>query len=204
MRSFRAGLAALCLLIAAGYFTTALGQQGSGGSQQKPADAKAAPKITLGDSDGSPGGSVVVPIYLAPAEGVEIGELILYVNFVSKNLKYSTVKKGLAAESGNVDLHADVKDDKNDKGLETSTLTIAASIAGPKPGHKGIPAGLLGYITFKVNEKAGPANITLRATAEASELRTKKPIPNLKTVAAQVDILAAGSEPLYSCFFFSH
>jgi hypothetical protein len=165
---------------------------------------KIAPHLTLGDSDGSPGGNIVVPIYFAPSEAVEVGELKFDINFVSRNLKYSSVKRGLAAESGNVDVHADLKEGKNDKGLEASTLTVVAAIAQPKPGQKGIPGGLLGYITLNVSDKAGPANITLRVTAQASELGTKKPVPSLKTTDGQVDILAAGSEPLVSCFFFSH
>lgn len=171
---------------------------------QKTGNSKNAPKITLGDSSGSPGENIVVPVYFAAVEGLEVGRIQLDVNFVSKNLKYSRINRGMAAESGSVDVRAEVKESKNDKGLETSTITIVASIAEPNPGQKGIPAGLLGYITFKVNENAGPANITLRATAEATELGSNKPILNLKTADAQVDVLAAGSEPLYSCFFFSH
>jgi cohesin domain-containing protein len=179
---------------------TAAAAQDSGveGSQ------KNAPHLTLGDSDGSPGGNIVVPIYFAPSDAVEVGELKFDINFVSRNLKYSSVKRGLAAEAGNVDVHADSKEGKNDKGLETTTLTVVAAVAQAKPGQKGIPGGLLGYITLNVSDKAGPANITLRVTAQAAEFGTKQPVANLKTTDGQVDILAAGSEPLVSCFFFSH
>ena len=196
MRLFGRSLVVIASLILTGWFTLA--------SAQKPVEPKNPPKLSLGDSDGTPGGSVVVPIYFAPAEGVEVGELKFSVNFVSRNMKYANLKRGLAAESGNVEMHAEVKEDKNDKGLEVSTLSVLASIPSPKPGQKGMPAGLLGYITFQVNEKAGPANITLRATGEAAELGTKREVITLKTVDAVVDILAAGSEPLVSCFFFSH
>ena len=165
---------------------------------------KNAPHLTLGDSDGSPGGTIVVPIYFAPSEAVEVGELKLEINFVSRNLKYASLKKGLAADSGGVEVHADLKEGKNDKGLETSTLAVVAAIAQPKASQKGIPGGLLGYITLNVNDKAGPANITLRVTGQAFELGTNKPVANLSTTDGQVDILAAGSEPLVSCFFFSH
>jgi len=203
MRRFVRSLVVVGSLLLAGGFASAAAQA-TGGPQQKSSDPKNTPRLTLGDSSGSPGNSVVVPIYFAPAEGVEVGQLKVDIHFVSRNLKYSSVTRGLAAESGNVEVHSELKEGKNDKGLETSTLTIVASISSPKLGQKGIPGGLLGYITLQVNEKAGPANITLRATGEAAELGTKKPIQNLKTVDALVDILAAGSEPLVSCFFFSH
>jgi hypothetical protein len=191
----RLSLVIACLILA-GCVRLSVAQE----SRQK-ADT---PKLTLGDSDGSPGGSIVVPIYFSPSESVEVGELKAMVTFVSKNMKYSSIKKGLAAESGNVDLKAELKEGKNDKGLETSTLTITAVIPSPKPGQKGIPPGLIGYLTLKVNETAGPANITMRTTGQAMELGTKKALPKLDTIDAQVDILANGSEPLVSCFFFSH
>jgi len=165
---------------------------------------KGGPKVTLGDSDGSPGETVVVPIYFTPAEGVEVGKATVTATFVSKNLKYSSLKRGLAGESGNVDIYAELEEGKNEKGLETSTLTIDASMPQGQPDKKGLPAGLLGYITFNVSQSAGPANITLRTAGQAVELETNRPVQNFQTVDAQVDILAAGSEPLYSCFFFSH
>lgn len=204
MRSESCSYARIAGLILAGCFAVASAQQATGGPPQESSGPKNASRVTLGDSDGNPGGSVVVPIYFAPAEGVEVGELKLDITFVSRSLKYSRLTRGLAAESGNVDVLAELKEGKNDKGLETSTVTINASIAAPKPGQKGIPAGLLGYITLQVSEKSGPANITLRTTAQAAELETKKPIQNLQTSDGLVDILAPGSEPLVSCFFFTH
>ena len=199
MRSPGPSLLVIASLLMAGSVTAAVAQDTRVEGSQKNA-----PHLTLGDSDGSPGGNIVVPIYFAPADAVEVGELKFEINFVSRNLKYSSLKRGLAAESGNVDVHADLKEGKNDKGLETSTLTVVAAIAQAKPGQKGIPGGLLGYITLNVSDKAGPANITLRVTAQAAELGTRNPVPSLKTTDGQVDILAAGSEPLISCFFFSH
>ncbi len=165
MRSF-----ARSLVLIAAFAVVVFAQQATRAPQQKSGDSRNTPKLTLGDSDGSPGGSIVVPIYFAPAEGVAAGEIKLDVSFVSRNLKYSRINRGIAAESGNVDVRAELKEGKNDKGLEISTLRITASIPSPKPGQKGIPAGLLGYLTLLVNEKAGPANITLRTSGEAAEL----------------------------------
>ena len=204
MQTFFHSIAIIASLIVAGCFTLASAQQSAGKTQQGPANRNKPPQLTLGDSDGTPGGTIVVPIYFAPAEGVEVGELKVNINFVSRSLKYSRLSRGLAAEIGNVDIHGELKEGKNNKGLEISNLTVEASIPSPKPGQKGIPGGLLGYITLQVSEKSGPANITLRAAGEAAELGTHKPLQNFKTVDAKVDILAAGSEPLISCFFFTH
>lgn len=204
----------LAALLTAGFLTAATAQQPgraskgktaqTGESRAQSAAPKSGPKVSLGDSDGAPGGSVVVPIYFRASEVAEIGKLKVEITFVSRNLKYSSVKKGLAAESGNVDVRAELKEGKTEKGLETSTLFIEAAVPQGKPGQKGMPAGLLGYITFKVNESAGPANITLRTTGSAFELGSNKAVQAFQTADSQVDILASGSEPLYSCFFFNH
>jgi hypothetical protein len=162
-------------------------------------DAKSLPRITLGDSEGSPGETMVVPIYFAKAERVEVGSLKLVVRFVSKNLTFSKVSRGVAAESGNIEVKAEAKEGKNEKDLETTELTVTA-----EAGKQGLPGGLLGYITLNVGEKAGPANIMMRTSGEATELGTKKPIPSFSTVDAEIAVLAPGSEPLISCYFFSH
>lgn len=176
----------------------AAAQEESGKAQEKePIDTKTTTRITLGSSSGTPGTSVVVPIYFTPAEGVEAGHLKVEVTFVSANLKFDKVERGIAAEMGDVDLKDELKTAKNDQGVETSTLQVEAS------AKKAIPAGLLGYITMKINESGRPANITLRASAEGSDLNSK-PITKLRAFDAQVEVLAPGTQPAVACFFFSH
>ncbi|MBI1955497.1 MAG: hypothetical protein HYS38_03800 [Acidobacteria bacterium] len=171
---------------------------------QQQAEAAKATRITLGSSSGTPGTSVVVPIYFTPLEGVEVGRLKLTVDFVSRNLKYSKMDPGIAAEMGKVDLSTEAKEGKNEQDLETTTLTITASFLTPEPPDKGVPSGLLGYLTLKINDDARTASISLRAAAEAAELKTNKPIENVQAVSATVDVLAPGSQPLVTCFIFSH
>lgn len=161
-------------------------------------------RVIVGSASNSPGTSVVVPIYLTPADGAEVGRLKLDVNFVSTNLKFTKFEHGLAADMGKVDLSAEVKTTKNEKGVETSTLTVLASTSSAEPPAKGIPAGLLGYLTLQINEKGRLAKISLRATAEGTELKTNKPIQNLRAIDGKVEVVAPGDEPLVTCFFFSH
>ena len=171
---------------------------------QTPIDPKTTTRVTLGSTSGTPGTSVVVPIYFTPAEGKEVGLIKLGVNFVSRNVKYLRLDAGIAAEIGGVQLQPDAKDAKNEQGLETTTLTIQASFPGPEPPKKGIPAGLLGYLTLQIGEDARPANISLRASAEAAELGTNRPVQDLRAFDAQLEVLAAGSQPAVVCFFFTH
>lgn len=177
-------------------------------AQDQAASPKAEPpkatRVTLGSSSGTPDTSVVVPVYFTPLEGVEVGRLKITVDFVSKNLKYSKMDPGIAAEMGKVDLSTEVKEGKNEQGLETTILTITASFLTPEPPAKGIPSGLLGYLTLNINADAREANINLKAAAEATELKTNKPIENLQASSATVDVLAPGTLPLVVCFIFSH
>ena len=204
MRSFRnvmvgGLLAAVCLAQAAG------AQEESGKPEQKETiDPKTTTRLTLGSSSGTPGASVVVPLYFTPAQGVDVGRLKLEVDYVSANLKFTKLDVGIAAEMGGVDLQIEAKDGKNEKDVETQTLRITASFLSPEPPKKGIPPGLLAYLTMKISENGRPASITLRAAAEASELGTNKPLQNVRAFEAKVDVLAPGTQPLVTCFFFTH
>ena len=191
-------LIALCGLMLC---RAAAAQEEATPKEKEPVDPKAT-RITLGGSSGTPGTSVVVPIYFTPSEGAQAGRLKITVEFVSANLKFDKVERGIAAEMGDVDVKSDLKVGKNDKGIETSTLTIEA--AAPQSPKKAIPPGLLGYIQMKISESGRPANITLRAAAEGSDLASGKPLQNLKSYDAQVEVLAPGTQPVVACFFFSH
>ena len=157
----------LCMsaLFCAGLLCQALAaQEPSGKAPAKDApDPRTTTRLTLGSTSGTPGDAVVVPIYYTPAEGAQVGRLKISVNFVSANLKFDKLERGIAAEMGNVEVKSDLQVSKNDKGVETSTLLIeAAAPASPKGP---IPAGLLAYVSMKINESGRPATIALRTTA---------------------------------------
>jgi hypothetical protein len=67
--------------------------------------------------------------------------------------------------------------------------------------------GLLAYIVMKISEKGRSANITLHGSAEAVELGSNKPHQRLKGFETTVDVFASGvpgSDPMVTCFFFTH
>lgn len=161
-------------------------------------------RIVLGSGSGEPGSRVVIPIYLSLAEGVKVGDLKIEIKFVSQNLKFAKVERGFAAEAGGVDLKSAVDQDKTEQGIETTKLTIATTPSDEQESPKGIPAGLLGYISFQINPEGKAAKIALRTAAEASALEHNNPIKDLIAVDSSVTVLASGSTPLVSCFFFSH
>lgn len=203
---FRSGVLLAGWLTAAVWLSPSARAQGQTTRAQgnEEVDPQTTTRVTLGGTSGTPGSSVVVPIYFSPAQNVAVGRLRLEVTYVSINLKFSKLDTGIAAELGGVDVHAEVREGKTDRGLDAQTVTITASFLSPEPPARGIPPGLLAYMTLKVGQDGRPASIGLRPTAEARELRTNQPIQNLRAFATQVDVLAPGTQPLISCFFFTH
>lgn len=166
--------------------------------------AKTVTRLAVGTANATPGASVALPAYLTLAEGVEVGRFKLEVNFVSANLKFVRLDRGIAAELGGLDLSSELKTEKNDKGVETSTLTVLASSPSAEPEKRAIPEGLFAYLLFRVEEEGRPASITLRVKGEATDLKTNQPVQNLQVADGKVDVFAPGDLPTVSCFFFTH
>ncbi|OFW13084.1 MAG: hypothetical protein A3H27_19160 [Acidobacteria bacterium RIFCSPLOWO2_02_FULL_59_13] len=203
MRQCKALLAVTMLMAWLAPRSPAQGESGTAGQESEIAPQRTT-RITLGSTAATPGTAVVVPIYFTPAEGVQVESLELVVDFISANLKFNRLDPGMAAEIGKVQVNAEVKQGKNERGVETSTLTITAAMPASPPPEKGIPPGLLGYLTMRLDGDARSASITLRTTAKASELKTNNPIQNLQVFESRVDVLEAGSQPMLACFFFTH
>lgn len=171
-------------------------------SSQPPVDPKTTTRLTLGSASGEPGAAVVVPIYFTPAEQFAVGQTKMTITFVSKNMKFSKVDLGAAAELGSVEIKTETLAGKNDQGLETTTLTVNATV--PEGSGKAIPSGLLGYISFNILPTAVPANISLRAEASATLAAGGAPAKDVRAFGAQVEVLAEGEGGMVACFFFTH
>lgn len=166
-------------------------------------DQKTTTRISLAGGSAEPGASVIVPVYFTPAEGVSVGRLKFEVKFVSVNLKFEKLDAGTDLE--NVSLKSDVTLGKNEKGVQTSTVTVLASLSSSEPSKKGIAEGLLGYLNLRIEKKGRPAIITLQASAEATELGSTKPLKNVRASGTQIEVTEPGAEPpAVTCFFFSH
>jgi hypothetical protein len=188
-----------------GLFSRVAAAQFEDTEDEKPdPEAKKFTRVMLRNTDATPGQSIVVPIYFTPAEGVAVGHLKITVTFVSVNMKFLKMERGIAAEISDIELKTSVKEGKNDRGVETSTLTIVTANSSSEPPKEGIHDGLFAYMTLKLSDTARPAVIKLNTVAEAKELGTNNPVKNLQTAEAQVEVFAPGTQPAVSCFFFSH
>jgi cohesin domain-containing protein len=161
-------------------------------------------RIALASNSGPPGSSLVIPIYFTPAPGIAVGRLQVVVSFVSVNLKFESAERGVSAKLPNLDFSSAVAVGKNDKGVETSTVTVVASFPASAKSARGIPGGILGYLKLQINAKANAALIALRTKAEGALLGSDAALANLTTVDGQVEIAWVDAPPSVSCFFFTH
>lgn len=191
------------IILAFGLHPVAFGQLEDLPPEEDPT-ASTTTRVTIGEVSGVPGETLTMPVYFTPAQGTQVGLLKLEVNFVSANLKFVRLDRGIVAELGNLDLSTDVKTSKNEKDVETTSLKMAASLPHAESAKEGISRGLLAFLILRITEEGRPASITLRMSGEATELKTNKPIQNFEALNAKVEVFAPGDRPTVSCFFFSH
>ena len=168
----------------------------------KSSDTKTS-RISIASNSGPPGSVVVLPIYFTPAPGERIGRLKLELSFVSPSLKFEKIETAAAGKAGNVEVTSDVGTAKNAKGTESTTVTVLANLPSREGPTKGMPAGMLAALNFRINQKARPAKIILHAKAEGERLESNTPV-DLSVSDAHIEVAWVDAPPSVSCFFFSH
>jgi len=148
---------------------------------------------------------VSVPISVSPARNTQIAALKLVVTFDSTNLKFEKLDRGNAAEFANADVTSELRTSVNPDGKGTSVLTIKASLTSAAPSARGIPAGLLGNLRFRIDDDSDGATIYLEPSVEATEVGSNSPLPadRVRTEEGIVYVLAPGGIG-FGCFFFTH
>ena len=200
MKRWCSGRAMLLGLTATTWLATGVVAQ-----EQAPEDSEGEiARVSLGMASGNAGEVIVVPLYFTPTESVEVGRLELVITYVSVNLKFSKLDLATAAGAAGVDLHSGLKDIKNKDGTDSQVLNIVTSVSSSKPSQKGIPRGVLAYVTLQISTDARSASITLRGSGEVGELGSNQPLKKLKSFETKVDVFGSGAQPLITCFFFTH
>lgn len=173
------------------------------------------PEVELGEAQGHPGGSVMVPLSLTPGKAGPLGTLTLEIEYVSNSVMFDKVSLALAMELADAQLQANVSEGKpNDKGLPMAKLKAVASLKVPAP-KEGLPEGVLGYLVFQIKDTAKPFTIKLTPLEIAAEDISKPPKKVAGVVARPGAItieiphetgedIAPELNPEVGCFFFTH
>lgn len=182
--------------------TTAFSATATVAAQEPEIDIDKTTRIALGKSSGQPEQTALIPIYLTPPKSIPVGRVKLRVTFVSANVKFDKVEPGPTTDNGKVKFSADVVTAKNEKGIDTSTVTILGELSDPSA--KSLSGGLLAYLSLSVGANARPAKITLTTSAEAMRPASSEPLPDVRSFGAELEVQAPNTGPTVVCFFFNH
>ncbi|MBI4478697.1 MAG: hypothetical protein HY651_01630 [Acidobacteria bacterium] len=174
--------------------------------QDQSASSGVVPLVALAELSGTPGASLMVPLYFTPDLQTPLRSLTVDIEFVSNNLKFQKASRGVAAEQANVDITTSVTDaPADDKGVTRSKLRVTASLTGQTP-NEGMPDGLLAYLLFQISLEAKPFAIKLTPTIISAEDFSNPPkkIAKVGTEPGLVTVEVLDVMPEATCFFFTH
>ncbi len=191
-----AWLAAALLLAAGGPLVSTGAAQDSGDA----AEAPPPPRVSVGDITGTPGASLMIPLYYTPDPDNPMKSITVEIDYVSNNLKYSKLSPGLAAERVNADIAGVLTDGTpNEDNITRSTLRVDASVMGNDP----LPEGLLAYLLFQISLEAKPFAIQMNTSvSSAQNMQGEAADVNAQDGLVVVELLDAVPEA--TCFFFTH
>jgi len=201
--------AALALFAASFANAQGMGGMNMGGpSEPKPQAPKEEPpppppRVAVGEITGTPGSSLMLPLYYTPDPKMPVKDVTVEVEFVSNTLKYEKLSPGVAAEESGATVKGSVTEGKpDDKGIARSKLTVTASLPADK-AKAGLPDGLLAYLLFQVSLEAKPFAIRMVTKVNSATDPAAKPVKvnaqNGLVMLENMDMM-----PEATCFFFTH
>lgn len=169
------------------------------------ASEEAVPRVAVGEITGSPGASLMIPLYFTPDPKTPLRSIVVDIDYVSNNLKFHKAARGTAAEQAGAEISANLTDGAPDEnGLIRSTLRVSASLA-EETSKTGLPAGLLAFLMFDVSMDAKAFSIRLNTTVvSAEDLRDPPQVAKVNAVPGMVVVEIPDLMPEATCFFFTH
>jgi hypothetical protein len=186
----------------------AVAQMNMGGpAEQKPAVKEEPPppppRVAVGEITGTPGSSLMLPLYYTPDPEMPVKDISVDVEFVSNTLKFEKLSPGVAAEETGATVKGSVVEGKPDeKGISRSKLTITASLPADKAAA-GLPDGLLAYLLFQVALEAKPFAIRMVTKVNSASDPQAKPV-KVNAQNGLVTLELMDMMPEATCFFFTH
>jgi len=176
-------------------------------AKSESADSGTVPRISLDNITGSPGASLMIPLYYTPDPKQPLRSVAVEIDYVSNHLKFEKASRGVILDDVAADITTDVSDGAPDAktGVVRSKLRAAVSVKDKKP-QKGLPEGLLVYLLFNVTLDAKPFTFKLTPIVVSDEDLHDPPrkIANIGAVPGTVVVEVPDILPEATCFFFSH
>jgi hypothetical protein len=170
---------------------------------QSDAAAPAPPFVSVGKVDGSPGASLIVPLYYTADPGTPIRSFTVEIEFVSNNLSFQDATKGIVDQEGLEISSSLAKGTADAKGVTRSKLHLAAALSGGD-AKQPLAGGLLAYLMFQLSPDAKPFVITLNPAVLEARSPQGGGKAVLRSQAGSITVLSEDVTPEMSCFFFTH
>ena len=168
--------------------------------------AETVPRVSVGEITGTPGASLMLPLYYTADPNVPLRSLTIEIDYVSNNLEFNKASRGVVTEKVGADVTATlIEGTPDENGLTRSKLQIATSLAEQNP-QEGIPSGLLAFLLFRINPKAKPFAIRLNTSVVLAEDLQSPPqeVTQIAATPGLVVVELADVLPEATCFFFTH
>jgi len=180
MRVVRTG-PALCFALALCFEGTAHGQGAAGQS-----------RLVLGADKGAKGDEVFIPLMLSPAPGAQIAKISATIGFPSEALQFVSAKPGAPPDS-----RVEVRSEDTPGDASGSMVKVEVESRVPD----GIPAGIIGLLTFKVSEQTA-AGRTIALDLKAKALAVGGAQVLLAVVAGEIELTQV--PVIFACYFYMH
>jgi hypothetical protein len=162
------------------------------------------PRVSLTEINGTPGASLMIPLYFTPDPNKPLRSITVDIEYVSNNLKFQKASKGVAADQAGAEITTAVTDGKpDDKGIARSKLIVTAAL-GQGNAAAGLPDGLLAYLLFQISLDAKPFAIKLTPTVVSAEDLKNQKVAQVGAEPGMVVVEVLDVMPEATCFFFSH
>jgi hypothetical protein len=164
------------------------------------------PRVGLAELGGTPGASLMMPLYFTPDTSKPLRSLELDIEYISNNLKFQKASPGIAAEQVSANIQTSVTEGAPEaNGLVRSKLHLKATLPD-ETAKDGLPDGLLAYLLFQISLDAKPFSLRLTPTVVSAEDASTPPqkVANVATEPGLVSIEVLDVMPEATCFFFSH
>ena len=164
------------------------------------------PRVAVGEINGTPGSSLMVPLYFTPDPDRPLRSISVELEYISNSLEFRNAASGTAVQQIGATLNSTLtagEPDEND--LTRSRLRIDVEVPESQ-AEQGIPDGLLSFLMFDVSTEARPFAIRLNTTvlsAQTAETPSQT-ITDVSTLPGLVVVELLDMMPENTCFFFTH
>jgi len=110
------------------------------------APAEVVPRVSLAELNGTPGSSLMLPLYFTPDPKNPVRSITVDIEFVSNNLKFDHASNGTAADQVGAAITTALTEGKPDDyppGYKTDLMILANTDLHPKFAHLGIRESII-------------------------------------------------------------